>query len=72
MAKGYRFDDRAPWRGRSYNAFRTLRDCQRFVRLQGGLSRGLKIYELDGAMVKDEGGPDGLVMKVSDYKIIEG
>jgi len=33
MAKGYRFDDRPPFRGKNHNAFRTLRDCKRFVRL---------------------------------------
>ncbi len=71
MAKGYRFDNMNPSIGSNHYAFRTLADCERFAKLQGGLKLGMRIYEIEGPLVKDEGGPDGLLIRVHRYRIIK-
>ncbi|RIK77241.1 hypothetical protein DCC62_09945 [candidate division KSB1 bacterium] len=71
MTKGYRFDNLNPSVGSEHHAFRTLTDCEKFVRLQGGLKGGMRIYEIEGTLVRDEGGPDGLVIIVNRYRKVQ-
>ena len=67
MATGYRFDEFTPRVGSEVSAFRDLNSLKKFVRGQGGSS---KYWEITGEIVKDEGGPDGLTIRVSSYREI--
>jgi hypothetical protein len=70
MEKGYRFDTDDPEVGKEHYAFRTLADCMDFANSQG--KRGeMKIYEIEGYLVRDEGGPDGLVIRVRFFRRLE-
>ncbi len=67
MAKAYRFDDRPPSTGSAVHAFRTLSALKDFASLQG--SRGnYKFWEIDGTIVSDDGGPDGITIRVSSVR----
>lgn len=67
MAKAYRFDDSKPPMGSQVSAFRTLEDLKRFVLLQGGKGT-MKYWEIEGGIVSDQGGPDGITIKVVSAK----
>jgi hypothetical protein len=32
----------------------------------------MRVYEVQGTVVSDKGGPDGLVMKVSNSRVVRG
>jgi len=70
MQTGYRFDHFPPEIGSEIGAFRTLEACEQFVREQGGLRGGMRIWEIQGLLVSDEGGLDGLVIKVDRYSVV--
>ena len=70
MQRGYRFDDFRPEVGSEIGAFRTLEACEQFVREQGGLMPGMRIWEIEGTLVSDDGGPDGLVLKVERFNVV--
>jgi hypothetical protein len=67
MTKGYRFDDFEPKPGSTVHAFRSLKALKNFSQMQGAAGR-LKFWEIDGMLIRDEGGEDGLVMKVISAK----
>ncbi|MEM8969912.1 MAG: hypothetical protein AAGE93_26080 [Bacteroidota bacterium] len=70
MAKAYRFDDTPPRKNTTVNAFRTLNALLNFARWQG--SRGaMKFWEITGIIVKDDGGLDGIEIRVQDVVEIE-
>lgn len=71
MAKAYRFDDSRPPMSSEVSAFRTLEDLKRFVLFQGGKKGTLKFWEIEGAIVGDQGGPDGITIKVVSAKKVE-
>lgn len=64
----YRFDDSVPQRNATVHCFKTLIALKDFAKLQGKAFHNVRFWETKGAIVRDEGGPDGLVIKVSDYK----
>jgi hypothetical protein len=35
-----------------------------------GKRREMKIYEIEGYLIQDEGGPDGLLIRVQRYRIM--
>jgi|GEM_PF-3147115 len=67
MAKAYKFDDFEPRRGSEVSAFTSLSALKDFVRSQGGSS---KYWEISGTIVKDEGGPDGITIRVESARRI--
>jgi len=69
MATGYRFDDFKPTKGSTVHAFKSLSYLKDFAKMQG--SKGdLKFWKIEGTIIRDEGGPDGLVMKVESAESI--
>lgn len=55
--------------GRTVHAFRTLKDLKDFLRWTGGGgSAHFKYYEVTGDLIKDEGGRDGLQIRVRSFK----
>jgi len=68
MAKAYRFDDFKPRMGTQVAAFRTLKDLKSFVRIQGGNKGTMKFWEIEGGIVSDHGGPDGITIRVTSAK----
>ncbi len=71
MAKAYRFDDSKPPMGSQVSAFRTLGDLKNFVRLQGGKKGTMKFWEIDGGIISDHGGPDGITIRVTSAKKVQ-
>ncbi len=69
MAKAYRFDDFTPVAGSSVSAFRSLSALRRFV---GGMGSAgsIKIWEIDGSITGDDGGPDGITIVVRSVRLI--
>lgn len=67
MATGYRFDEFEPRKGSNVSAFRDLNSLKRFVGSQSGTS---KYWQVNGTVVKDEGGPDGLTIRVEGSRQI--
>jgi len=65
MAKGYRFGQ--PHRGAEHNAFRTFSACKDFLQSQLESGRSEIVYEIVGPLIRDEGTPDGLVIKVESF-----
>jgi len=59
----YRFDDHKPTVGSMIAAFRSLEEMRRFVIMQGDY-RDMRFWEIKGTIVKDEGGPDGITIRV--------
>jgi len=70
MAKLYPFDEETPRIGASISAFRTLTAVKNFASLQSGLFRNMKYWEIDGSIVEDEGGPDGITILVESAREI--
>ena len=69
MAVGYRFDDFKPSKGSTIHAFKSLSALKDFAKMQG--SKGsIKFWKIEGSIIRDEGGPDGLVMKVDSVEPI--
>ena len=64
----YRFDDSIPQRNATVHCFKTLTALQDFAKLQGKAFHNVHLWEIKGTIIRDEGGPDGWVIKVSDYK----
>lgn len=69
MATGYRFDDFKPSKGTTIHAFKSLSALKDFAKMQG--SKGsFRFWKIEGTIIRDEGGPDGLVMKVENVESI--
>lgn len=68
MATGYRFDEFEPRKGSNVSAFRDLNSLKQFVSNQSGTHS--KYWQVNGVIVKDEGGPDGLTIKVESSRQI--
>jgi hypothetical protein len=49
------------------HAFRSLKALKNFLQMQGPPGK-LKFREIDGMPIRDEGGEDGLVLKVISAK----
>ncbi len=67
MTKGYRFDDFEPKHGNTVHAFRSLKALKNFSQIQGPVGK-LRFWEIEGMLIRDEGGEDGLVLKVINAK----
>ncbi len=65
MAKAYKFDEQKPRMGHNVAAFRTKKDMEYFLRIVGGKNGAMKYWEINGIITNDEGGPDGITIKVS-------
>ena len=39
-----------------------------FAKLQGNAFQNVRFWKIQGTIIRDEGGPDGWLIKVSDYK----
>ena len=66
----YRFDESVPRRNTTVHCFKTLAALKGFAKLQGKAFYNVRFWEIKGTIIRDEGGPDGWVIKVSDYKEI--
>lgn len=56
--------------GKVVHAFRTLRDLRDFVfrNRAADSAAQMKFYEVAGALIRDDGGKDGLVIKVQSFR----
>lgn len=66
----YRFDDFIPKINSTVHCFKTLKDLQDFVKPQGKQFTSVRLWQIKGIVTRDEGGPDGWVIKVENYKEI--
>lgn len=67
MVTGYR--DGKPDKGEIHCAFRTIDNVKAFLKLQGtDPSDADDLWSITGELVRDEGGPDGLVIKVTSFE----
>ena len=65
------FRDSEPTIGNVHSAFGTLEHIKEFIEDQmGELDGSIEIYEIWGELVKDEGSPDGLYIKVEGYEVL--
>ncbi|MBT7238185.1 hypothetical protein HN865_05050 [Candidatus Woesearchaeota archaeon] len=56
--------------GNKYHAFRNFKALDRFLDSVGEENL-VPVYELTGEVVKDDGGPDGLVVLIESFKKID-
>ncbi len=69
MTTGYREGE--PTIGEVHYAWKSLTDIKNFLRENQGKLDGYKmIYEIKGDLIKDEGRPDGLRIRVKKYKTL--
>jgi hypothetical protein len=68
LITGYRFDDFAPRVGQSVHCFRTRQALHDFAKSQGQEFFSVRFWEIQGTLIRDEGGDDGLVMRVTSIK----
>lgn len=62
MTTGYRFDEFEPRIGSNVSVFRDLNSLKSFIGKQSGTYS--KYWQVKGTVVKDEGGSDGLTIRV--------
>lgn len=65
--KYYRFGE--PALGEKHAAFRTLNDLLEFLESVPE-PEAIPLFEIEGTIVEDEGGPDGLYVLVDSYRQI--
>ena len=67
MSKAYKFIDQRPMVGTTVHAFRNIGDLKDFAKIQG--PKGcFKFWEIEGAIIADDGGMDGIQIKVVNVK----
>ena len=66
----YRFDDFVPKPGSTVHCWKSLEEMETFARLQGKEFDDVRFWQIKGTVVRDEGGPDGWVIKVESCKQI--
>lgn len=70
IVNAYRFDSFTPRKGSEVHAFRTLRDLTEFISMvpPDENQANFKYYEIEGEVVEDDGGRDGLLVKVISFR----
>jgi hypothetical protein len=66
----YRFDDFVPKTGSTVHCWSSLEEMEKFARIQGPDFDIVRFWQIKGQLVRDEGGPDGWVVKVDSVKQI--
>lgn len=66
MATGYRFGGSHV--GREHNAFRSFQDCEEFLLDQLSSGESEDVDEIQGDLISDDGGRDGLVILVKSTR----
>lgn len=70
IVTAYRFDDFVPRFNATVHCFKTLNDLLHFARPQGTAFSSVRFWKITGKVVRDEGGPDGWVIRVINAKEI--
>jgi hypothetical protein len=68
VVDAYRFDESVPKTGATVHCFKTLSALQEFARIQGKGFLQVRFWKIKGVVIRDEGGPDGWVIKVKAFK----
>jgi len=69
MKTAYRFDDLKPVTGTVVSAFRRRKDLFEFVQMMPQMG-SIKLWKIRGYITEDDGGPDGLKIKVASAERI--
>lgn len=65
MGTYYKFDESTPRQGQKTCAFRTEKDLKEFLEIVGIPKHNtLSVYRIEGDVIADDGGPDGLTVLV--------
>jgi hypothetical protein len=64
----YRFDETIPRIGSVVHCFKTFEALEDFAKLQGSTFKGVRFWKIKGVVTSDEGGPDGWIVLVKEYK----
>jgi hypothetical protein len=70
VVTAYRFDETVPKIGKVVHCFKSFEALEDFAKLQGNQFSNVRFWKIRGTVVRDEGGPDGWVIKVEKYQEI--